>query len=391
MNSIDVPSGANGKGSRPVRVTFLAVMPAPYMMDLFEAIHHDRRFCLTVHFLEKPAVAAPGVYWQEKSLPAYASVLPGGWVWFLRARVHINTGLFAALAKDRPDVVVVLGYSSLTWQLAMYWLSVKRIPWIFWGEVPGFERRGVFGAMLRWSALRPVACLADGIAAIGSRAAAAYAGITRRVRPVWNIPYYCRNDGLVNIERKAEGVNEAAHFLYCGQIVPRKGVDLLVRAFCRLAAEHPGVRLTLVGDGPMRETLTASVPEGIRARVTWAGFKEVEDLPAYFAGANVFVLPSVHDGWGVVINQAVSAGMAVIASDAVGAAVDLVSEHGNGLIFPNQSEEGLTAALRFFAERPECIQRFGAASRAMAPELGPERGAERWYRFCQAILKRRGK
>jgi glycosyltransferase involved in cell wall biosynthesis len=113
-------------------------------------------------------------------------------------------------------------------------------------------------------------------------------------------------------------------------------------------------------------------------------------LPVYFAEANVFVLPSLHDGWGVVVNQAVSAGMAIIASDTVGAAVDLVSENANGLIFPNQNEEALTTAMRFFAEHSESICRFGQASRALGPDLCPEQGADRWYRFCQAILHRRG-
>ncbi|HWY87310.1 MAG TPA: glycosyltransferase family 4 protein, partial [Gemmataceae bacterium] len=202
-----------------------------------------------------------------------------------------------------------------------------------------------------------------------------------------NIPYYCANDPFLRIDRRLRSAeSRAAHFLYCGQIVPRKGVDLLVRSFCALAQEHADVRLTLVGDGPLRAQLAASIPEPIRRRVAWAGFKEADELPPYFAGANVFVLPSVHDGWGVVINQAVSAGMAVIASTGVGAAADLVADHGNGLIFPSQNEEALTASLRFFAEHPEAIHQYGEASRARARELGPEDGADRWYRFCQTVL-----
>lgn len=367
-------------------MTFLAVMPAPYMMDLFEAIHRDARFRLTVHFLEKPAVAAPGVYWQERELPSYAAVLPGGWFSFSRARIHVNTGLFAALEKDRPDVVVVLGYVGLTCQLAMYGLSLKRIPWIFWGEIPGFERRGIAGRFLRWLALRPVACLADGIAGIGMRAASAYRAITKPGRPIRNIPYYCDTDALVRIDRNTTSWPELAHFLYCGQLVPRKGVDMLVRAFCQLAQEQPGIRLTLVGDGPLREQLAASIPDAVRERVTLAGFKETKDLPAFFAQANVFVLPSLHDGWGVVINQAVSAGMAVIASDAVGAAADLVTDGGNGLVFPNQDEDALLSAMRYFAANPDAIRRFGEMSRACASDITPEAGANRWYELCRTVV-----
>jgi len=373
---------------RPLRVTFLAVIPSPYMVDLFEAIDQDPRFCLRVHYLEKPAMAAPGVYWKEKPLPPYASVLPGGKLVCGRTRIHVNSGLLRTLDQDAPDVVVVMGYFSLTHQFAMYWLWLKRIPWVFWGEVPGMEQRGAVGTLLRWLALRPVACLADGIAAIGSRAAAAYVRITNRGRPVWSIPYYCQTQALLNIRRSPDAVDDVAHFLFCGQIVPRKGVDLLVKSFCRLAREHDAIRLTVVGDGPLREPLTALVPEAIRHRVTWAGFKEVEELPPFFAVANIFVLPSLHDGWGLVINQAVSAGMAVIASDAVGAAVDLV-EHGvSGLIFPARAESALTAAMGYFAEHPEVIYPFGQKSRERARPLSPRSGADRWYRFSQKILNK---
>lgn len=373
--------------ARPLRITFLAVMPAPYMMDLFDAINRDPRFRLKVHFLEKPAVAAPGVYWREKQLPSYTSVLPGGWVYLFRARVHLNTGLFEALTRDEPDIVVVMGYSSVTYQIAMYGMWAKRIPWVFWGEVPGFEQRGIFGGTLRWLAMRPVAWLAAGIAAIGSRAAAAYDRLTKNSRLVHDIPYYCRNDRLLQIVRP--GGDDAPHFLFCGQLVPRKGVDLLVQSFCMLAMDHDNVRLTLVGDGPLRETLAASIPDAIRPRVTWAGFKEADELPAYFAQANVFVLPSIHDGWGVVINQAVSAGMAVIASDTVGAAADLVTDQLNGRIFPTRDGAALTTAMRFFVDHPERIGEFGAASRARALALRPEVGADQWYRFCQQVLQAR--
>jgi glycosyltransferase involved in cell wall biosynthesis len=377
-----------------LRITFLAVIPSPYMVDLFDAMYQDPRFHLRVHYLEKPAAAAPGVYWEEKPLPPYASVLPGASFSFCGARIHVNRGLFQVLVRDQPDLVVVLGYQSITYQLAMYWLSIQRIPWVFWGEIPGFVKRRLFGGMLRWLALRPVARLPDGIAAIGSRAAAVYLKITKRRRPVWNIPYYSRTDALLDIARLTPPTacpsgRAEAHFLFCGQIIGRKGVDLLLRAFCQVAKEHQNIQLTLVGEGPLRASLAASVPEAIRQRVKWAGFKEVDELARYFGSANVFVLPSLHDGWGVVINQAVSAGMAVIASDAVGAGADLVADRVNGIIFPSQDEQALTAALRFFADHPEAIAEFGRVSRERARLLSPNHGAERWYQFSQSLLRRR--
>jgi glycosyltransferase involved in cell wall biosynthesis len=299
--------------------------------------------------------------------------------------VHVNRGLFRAFKESRPDLVVVLGYSSLTCQLAMYWLSFKRIPWVFWGEIPGFERRGVFGRLMRRVALFPVAWLSWGIAAIGHRARDAYAKLAGSSKPTANIPYFCRNRELLQIQRDPES-DPTPRFLYCGQMVVRKGVDLLIQAFCKVARAFPEVALTMVGDGPLRRQLENEVPAELQSRVRWEGFREPEELPRYFAVCNVFVLPSLHDGWGVVINQAVSAGMAVIVSDAVGAGVDLVVDRVNGLIVESNSGPALENALSYFAQNPQIIGQYGQESRFQGERMTPEAGAERWHEFAMQVL-----
>jgi glycosyltransferase involved in cell wall biosynthesis len=178
-------------------------------------------------------------------------------------------------------------------------------------------------------------------------------------------------------------------FLYCGQLIHRKGVDGLVRAFARVAAEHPRAELRLAGDGPLRAELEASVPPALRPRVRFLGFRQPAELPGVFADADVFVLPSLHDGWGVVVNQAVGAGMPVVASEAVGAAHDLVRPGENGAIFPAGDEDALAEALRRFAADPESVGPAGARSRERAADLLPERGAEQWHRICLDVLGRR--
>src|SRR5262245_55331989 len=102
-----------------LRLTFLTVMPSPYMRDLFGAIADDPRFELRVKYLEREAVAAPGVFWKDRPLPNYATVLPGRWYRFWRARVHVNADVISSIRRDQPDVVVVSGYFSVTTQVAM--------------------------------------------------------------------------------------------------------------------------------------------------------------------------------------------------------------------------------------------------------------------------------
>ena len=133
--------------------------------------------------------------------------------------------------RSPPDVVVVGGYAGLTNQAVMRWLHRKRIPWAFWGERPGMTRRSGVGAGLRRLAQRPALRWADGIAAIGSQAVETYQRLSKARCPVANIPYCCDMEPFFEIRRGDDVGKRPIRFLYCGQLIHRKGVDLLVDAF----------------------------------------------------------------------------------------------------------------------------------------------------------------
>jgi glycosyltransferase involved in cell wall biosynthesis len=366
-----------------LNISFLTVMPSPYTQDLFAAMRQDGRIRPRVYYME---MAAPDTHWGNVSLSEYERVLPGFWLPFLGGRVHFNRGTVRAIAADRPDLVVVSGYMTFTVQIVMRWLHMKRIPWVFWGEVPGMRRRRGVAAALRSLAQRPVARWSSGIAAIGSRAAMAYRQMTRDTCPVANIPYCCDMQPFFDISRQRRDAAAGVRFLYCGQLIHRKGVDLLIAAFCYAASLFPRIELVLVGDGPLRKELEEQIPDDIRPRVRFAGFQPVAELPRFFAEADVFVLPSRHDGWGVVVNQAAAAGMPIIASEAVGAAADLVIENENGHLVHADNVESLGNALASVAAHPEKIQAFGQRSREIATNWTPEKSVDRWYEFLSEIV-----
>src|SRR5262249_28079426 len=120
-------------------------------------------------------------------------------------------------------------------------------------------------------------------------------------------------------------------FLFCGQMIERKGIDVLLLAFERLIADGIEARLMLVGREAELPKHLASIGPQARSKIEFCGFQAPEALPRYFSRGDVFVLPSRHDGWGVVINQALAAGMPVISTDSVGAALDLVENGKNGM------------------------------------------------------------
>lgn len=369
-----------------VRATFLTPTPSPYMQDLFAAMEHDGRIAPHVLYLERHA---PGFKWTDPELPAHSEILPGGWFSFFGARVHANPGAVGRVRATRPDVVVVAGYSGLTNQAVMWWLKATRTPWVFYGEIPGYQKRGRLGRALRAAARWPAVKWSSGVAAVGARAAEAYRALAPAGRPVANVPYFCDMSAFAVPHLPAPEPERPLRFLYCGQMVHRKGVDLLVAAFARLVRQGKNVRLSMVGDGELLDSLRAGLPADVRERVSFTGFLQVSELPAQFASADVFVLPSRHDGWGVVVNQALAAGLAVVCSDAVGAAVDMVVPGENGAIVPAGDEGALYRAFAALEADRGAVRRYGERSRELAAEWEPVRGVERWYELFRTVLDRR--
>jgi glycosyltransferase involved in cell wall biosynthesis len=174
-------------------------------------------------------------------------------------------------------------------------------------------------------------------------------------------------------------------FLFCGQMIARKGLDHLLAAFAAVAARHSGAKLLLVGREAELPARLSQLDPAARQRVEYAGFQPPECLPRYFARADVFILPSRYDGWGVVVNQAIGAGLPVICSNAVGAAHDLIEPEVNGLRFPPGDVPALTACMERMAADPGLAAQWGAASRAKAAGWTPDRGAARWVQVLDDL------
>lgn len=344
-----------------------SVVPSPYQRDLLAALAQRPEVELHVHYLE---AASPDSPWPEKPLAHYEQVLPGFWISIRGARVHVNW----SLPNVREyDLVIVNTLMSLTAQRLMRG-PLRDVPWIFFGEKLG--RRGGWHERLA-APLHSAAA----IAAVGTWAQRDYADRFPEPR-TFSLPYCCELSGFLAQPRHA--LAEDPVFLFCGQMIARKGVDLLLSAFSKLDRG----RLLLVGREAELPQMLATLPASVQTRVQYAGFQPPESLPHLFAQADVFVLPSRYDGWGVVVNQAIAAGLPVICSDMVGAGHDLVEEGGNGAKFRAGDEATLLLAMQRFVSSPELIASYGESSRSRAQTITPDVGAARWVEAIEDVLKR---
>lgn len=146
--------------------------------------------------------------------------------------------------------------------------------------------------------------------------------------------------------------------LHVGRFAPKKGQTYLLQAIPHILRRWPEARLALIGFGPLEATLESEARAlGLDERVRFIGRVPHEEMPDYFAAADVFVLPSIvspsgdTEGLGVVLLEALAAGTPVVASR-VGGIPDIVKDGETGLLVEEKQPEALARAILQLLEQP---------------------------------------
>jgi phosphatidylinositol alpha-1,6-mannosyltransferase len=150
------------------------------------------------------------------------------------------------------------------------------------------------------------------------------------------------------------------------RLVPRKGIDMVIRAL-RCLPSHVAYRV--VGSGPDFERLRAlASAEGVAARVTFLGRLSSEELAHEYQRCSVYVQPSRRtvegelEGYGLVYLEAAAWGRPVIAGSS-GGEVDAVVDGETGMLVDGTSVDAVATAIAELLGDTDRLQAMGAAGR----------------------------
>ena len=177
--------------------------------------------------------------------------------------------------------------------------------------------------------------------------------------------------------------------LQLGRLVPRKGVDNVIRSLAHLPASVPARLLIVGGDGP--EPDEARTPEikrlkdiarecGVEGKITFTGHRQRSDLRRYYAAANVFTTTPWYEPFGITPLEAMACGTPVIASN-VGGLPYSVTDGVTGYLVPPHEPAVLGQCLTHLHANPRLASAMGRAGMRRVRSLFT------WERVSELLLE----
>lgn len=267
---------------------------------------------------------------------------------------------------ERPEGAIVF-FSVPCGPLASVLEVRHRVPTIVslrGGDVPGFlpelDRMHAILAPIRRHCLRHARAVVANSPSLAALAQDADGGT------VHMIPNGVDTDAFHPAPRRAEGGFE---LLFVGRLTEQKRLALVMETLGRLRRETAGgeeLRLSVVGDGPLREPLHAAAERlGIARQVVWHGWVSRDRLGELYRAADCYVQASNIEGMSNTVLEAMASGLPVIASDGPGNR-DVVVDGRNGLVFAVDDREALFQAIRRLHGDRELAAMLGRAARSDA-------------------------
>jgi glycosyltransferase involved in cell wall biosynthesis/protein-tyrosine-phosphatase len=240
-------------------------------------------------------------------------------------------------------------------------------------------------ALLQW--------FADGMVAVSSGVAKSLEPLGGRYAQVVRLPNGIDLDRVKPARarhdvRKALGIAPDTPLIgTVGRLCPVKGQAHFLEAARRVLAAQPRAHFLIVGDGELRNHLTArAVGLGLDGHCRFTGARaDVYDL---ISAMDVFVLPSLDEGTPMALLEAMALGVPVVAS-AVGGIPDVITDRTTGLLVPAANASALAEACLWLLGNGSQAETFAnRARRVVAAEFSHATNGERLVDLYRSVMAR---
>ena len=324
------------------KILFYTNIPSPYRVNFFNELG---KFCELTVLFETAYSSERDEEWKKYNFSNFTGIVMNG------RRMTTDSAfcpeITKYLKKGVYDEIIVSVLSSLTALTAAFYLKSHHIPYIYEGDGGFVHPDNKLKYLIKKYIISNAKCVFSTCKAFDEYCINYKASPDRIVRyPLSSIYEKDIIDKPLDKEEKNElrsklSISEEKVIVSVGQMIPRKGFDILLEA-AKVLDESWGIYL--IGGKPTADIL-AAIEDKKLSNVHFVDFMNYEELSKYYRAADVFVLPTREDIWGLVVNEAMANGLPVITTTRCNAGLEMVEDGVNGRLYDPEDIEGLKEIL----------------------------------------------
>jgi glycosyltransferase involved in cell wall biosynthesis len=161
-----------------------------------------------------------------------------------------------------------------------------------------------------------------------------------------------------------------------GRLTPQKDQKTLIQAFKILSFQYPHLKLTIYGEGELRDDLETLIQSlGLQGKIHLPG--AVQNIQEELLKADLFVFPSLYEGFPNGLCEAMSVGLPVVASNCTGN-IDVIEDRVNGRLFPVGDVDALSSLMGELIQDAPQRRSLGLKAQEISRTFSPEKIYKMW-------------
>jgi glycosyltransferase involved in cell wall biosynthesis len=241
----------------------------------------------------------------------------------------------------KPDVLLLNHCALAHYALPLLTKNIKPIAILHSNDSRFYETATIFGdRVFRWIA--PTISVA--------RNAVSYIG-EKKIKRISLIPHGIDN-GLFFAEKRKK--NSICNITFVGYVAENKGADLLLPIMKRVALEHSDCHLTIVGYGPLQDSIEQQFSDaGLYKNLTTTGKVSHEKVAEILKSSDILLHPTRIEGFGLAVAEAMMSGAVPVVSKISGITDTIVANNETGILVKVDDVEEFSSAVIDLLSNPD--------------------------------------
>ena len=272
----------------------------------------------------------------------------------------------AAMSQNKPYDICQIFFGIPSGPVGYRLKKKYALPYVIrfgGGDIPGFQERFTKIYKLIGPAIKLIWKNADALVANSEGLKELAEGFCNKY-PILVFPNGVDTDVFCPLSGKSYA-DDTVNLLFISRLIERKGLQYVI-PYLKDIEEQSGkkIHLTIVGDGPYRQTLESLAKEnGTTEMISFEGQKDKNELLPYYQSADIFIFPSKKEGMPNAVLEAMACALPVVMSPCQGSK-ELID--GNGIIADNDLTRFSESLTKLLSESPENLSHLSANSRRRA-------------------------